>query len=92
MATVNGWRNTVITALIAVVVCVPGTAYLVGGGKADKGDVKEHRDRPAHEQQLVLNAQTEARLATLEKTQEQILEKVKALPNAVADELERRER
>ncbi len=83
----SSWRNYALSILGTAVIGVGGAYVLLGASKADKKELKEHVEKPAHVEQRIVNERIYNRLGNLEQGQQAMQEAIRALPAAVVKEL-----
>ena len=81
MSNGNGWKNTAISALIALVLAGVSATIVVGGGKADQHelDEAESRIKTVEEfvvEQKVLNARVEEQNKAIRQQLDELPEKI----------------
>ncbi len=89
MAQSSGVKNILLSVLGAAVIAGGGSYILLGASKADKEDLEEHIEKPAHIEQRILNQTIDNRLGNLEQGQQVMQRSIMALPAAIVKELKK---
>ena len=85
----GSWRNYALSILGTAVIGVGGAYVLLGASKADKTELKEHADKPAHLEQRIVNERIYNRLGNLETGQQVLQTSIEALPAAIVKEMKK---
>lgn len=89
MSQSSGVKNVLLSVLGTAVIGVGGSYLLLASSKADKDDLKEHTEEPAHIEQRILNQTIDNRLGNLEKGQQVMQQSLDTLPAAIVKELKK---
>ncbi|MEE8607498.1 MAG: hypothetical protein V3S55_07840 [Nitrospiraceae bacterium] len=89
MAQSSGVKNILLSVLGAAVIAGGGSYILLGASKADKEDLGEHIEKPAHLEQRIVNERIYNRLGNLETGQQVMQRSLEALPAAIVKEMKK---